>query len=72
MTTMIEVIDAVKQLTLQEQREVLREIRAAVARQESAEPRASSPLGLPPDFTERLQQLFYQAKLKALQEEPRP
>lgn len=72
MTTMLEVIDAAKRLSLPEQREVIREIQAVMDRKGSIESKPQSPLGLPPDFSDRLQHLFYRAKLEALKEEPRP
>lgn len=65
MTTFVEVFEAAKQLPLDEQLQLLRRLSDVV---ESKQPVRdhSSPLGLPPDFTQRLQELFHRAKRKAL------
>jgi|GEM_PF-4575822 len=66
MTTLIEVINAAKQLPLDEQRELFREMGYVLRKSEAFSSDPTSIPGLPPNFTQRLQQLFHSAKRKAL------
>lgn len=65
MTTFVEVFEAAKQLPMDEQLQLLRRLGDVVESNQQIQDRPS-PLGLPSDFTRRLQELFHRAKRKAL------
>lgn len=70
MTTATEVFDAVEQLPIEEQRQLLIRLWASVERHD-AKKIPPSPLGLPANFTQRLQEIFHRAKREALLAAPR-
>ena len=67
MTTVTEILDAVRQLPREQQWELIEQIGNDLERSENVYRDPTSIPGLPANFNRRLQELFHRAKRKALE-----
>lgn len=67
MTTLSEILDAARQLPRKQQWELIEQLGNGLERAEDFSRDPTSIPGLPPNFNQRLQELFHRAKRKALE-----